>query len=301
MGKSPQEIFREFEDVDPELHRGRGDVKYHLGYSSDWRHRRAAARSICRCASIPATWSSSIRWPLGRMRAKQDRDGDISARAGHGAADPRRRGLRRRRRSCRRRSTSASWPATRSAARCTSSSTTRSASPRRREQGRSSTYATDVAKMLQIPIFHVNGEDPEAVAQVVRLAMDFRRDVPARRRDRHVLLPPPRATTKATSRRSRSRCCTSAIENRKTVREGYLEQLLKLGGITRDEADEIAAQQPRAAGGRACRSPAARSTCRGRRCSAACGTATAAGASAWTTMSRPASPRSSLLQLARRA
>ncbi len=42
------------------------------------------------------------------------------------------------------------------------------------EEGRSTTYATDVAKMLQIPIFHVNGEDAEAVAQVVRLAMDFR-------------------------------------------------------------------------------------------------------------------------------
>ena len=41
-------------------------------------------------------------------------------------------------------------------------------------EARSSTYATDVAKMLQIPIFHVNGEDPEAVAQVVTLAMDFR-------------------------------------------------------------------------------------------------------------------------------
>ena len=36
MGKSPREIFREFDDLDPELHRGRGDVKYHLGYSSDW-------------------------------------------------------------------------------------------------------------------------------------------------------------------------------------------------------------------------------------------------------------------------
>src|SRR5207244_2787532 len=41
-------------------------------------------------------------------------------------------------------------------------------------EARSSTYVTDVAKMLQIPVFHVNGEDPEAVAQVVRLAMDFR-------------------------------------------------------------------------------------------------------------------------------
>ncbi|HVR64746.1 MAG TPA: 2-oxoglutarate dehydrogenase E1 component [Polyangia bacterium] len=38
----------------------------------------------------------------------------------------------------------------------------------------STTYATDVARMLQIPIFHVNGEDPEAVSQVVDLALDFR-------------------------------------------------------------------------------------------------------------------------------
>jgi 2-oxoglutarate dehydrogenase E1 component len=40
--------------------------------------------------------------------------------------------------------------------------------------GYSSTYATDVARMLQIPIFHVNGEDVEAIAQVVDLAVDFR-------------------------------------------------------------------------------------------------------------------------------
>ena len=38
----------------------------------------------------------------------------------------------------------------------------------------STTYATDVARMLQIPIFHVNGEDVEAIAQVVDLAVDFR-------------------------------------------------------------------------------------------------------------------------------
>src|SRR4029079_4184038 len=43
-------------------------------------------------------------------------------------------------------------------------------------EGRASTYCTDVAKMLQSPIFHVNGENPEAVAQVVRLAMDFRQE-----------------------------------------------------------------------------------------------------------------------------
>ena len=42
-------------------------------------------------------------------------------------------------------------------------------------EARSTVYASDVAKMLQAPIFHVNGEDPEAVAQVVRLGMDFRK------------------------------------------------------------------------------------------------------------------------------
>jgi len=42
------------------------------------------------------------------------------------------------------------------------------------QNAKSTTYATDVARMLQIPIFHVNGEDPEAVCQVVDLAVDFR-------------------------------------------------------------------------------------------------------------------------------
>lgn len=42
------------------------------------------------------------------------------------------------------------------------------------EDARSTRYATDVAKMLMVPIFHVHGEDPEAVAHVARLAADYR-------------------------------------------------------------------------------------------------------------------------------
>ncbi len=93
--------------------------------------------------------------------------------------------------------------------------------------------------MLQIPIFHVNGEDPEAVAQVVQLAMDFRRefkrdvviDMYSYRRLGHNEGDEPFFTQPVLYR---------AIKQRKPVREGYLDHLLQLKGVTREEADEIA-------------------------------------------------------------
>ena len=96
--------------------------------------------------------------------------------------------------------------------------------------------------MLQIPIFHVNGEDPEAVAAVVNLAMDFRKqfkrdvviDMYGYRRRGHNEGDEPAFTQPLLYR---------TIERRKSVREGYLEHLLKLGGVTREEADRIAAKR----------------------------------------------------------
>src|SRR5213078_1857225 len=41
---------------------------------------------------------------------------------------------------------------------------------------RSSLYATDVARMIQAPIFHVNGDDPEACVRVAKLAVQYRRE-----------------------------------------------------------------------------------------------------------------------------
>jgi 2-oxoglutarate dehydrogenase E1 component len=106
-------------------------------------------------------------------------------------------------------------------------------------QGRSAMYATSVAKMLPAPIFHVNGEDPEAVAQCVLLALEFRAkfkldvviDMYGYRRLGHNESDEPTFTQPVLYRR---------IAERKPVREGYLEHLLKLGEVTRAEADEIA-------------------------------------------------------------
>ncbi len=93
--------------------------------------------------------------------------------------------------------------------------------------------------MLQIPIFHVNGEDPEAVAQVVNLAMDFRNefekdvviDMYAYRRLGHNEGDEPRYTQPL---------MYAAIDAKKPVRESYLEHLLSMNELTRQEADAIA-------------------------------------------------------------
>jgi 2-oxoglutarate dehydrogenase E1 component len=92
--------------------------------------------------------------------------------------------------------------------------------------------------MLQIPIFHVNGEDPEAVAQVVKLSMEFRRafkrdvvmNMYCYRRHGHSEGDEPAFTQPVMYR---------AIESRKSVREGYLDHLLELRDISRETADEI--------------------------------------------------------------
>ena len=73
-----------------------------------------------------------------------------------------------------RRSTSRASPATRPAARSTSSPTTRSASPPTPREGRSTLYASDLAKGFEIPVVHVNADDPEACLAAVRLAFAYR-------------------------------------------------------------------------------------------------------------------------------
>ncbi|MDQ3896646.1 MAG: multifunctional oxoglutarate decarboxylase/oxoglutarate dehydrogenase thiamine pyrophosphate-binding subunit/dihydrolipoyllysine-residue succinyltransferase subunit, partial [Actinomycetota bacterium] len=104
------------------------------------------------------------------------------------------------------------------------------------EEARSSVYPTDVAKMVQAPIFHVNGDDPEAVVRVARLAFGFRQrfhkdvviDMVCYRRHGHNEGDDPSYTQPLMYKR---------IEARRSVRKLYTETLVRRGDITLDEAE----------------------------------------------------------------
>jgi 2-oxoglutarate dehydrogenase E1 component len=240
LGKSAREIFREFEDTDPELHLGRGDVKYHLGHSNDWMTAAGRKVHISLCFN-PSHLEYVNPVALGRMRAKQDRAGDLERARGmvlliHGDAAFAGEGIVQETLNLGQLEAYTVGGAIHVVVNNQIGFTTSPA------EASSTTYATDVAKMLQSPIFHVNGEDPEAVAQVVKLAMDFRltfrRDVVidmfCYRRRGHNEGDEPSFTHPLLYR---------AIAQRKSVREGYLDHLLELGGMTREEADRIAEER----------------------------------------------------------
>lgn len=101
---------------------------------------------------------------------------------------------------------------------------------------RSTVYATDIAKMVDAPIFHVNGDDPEAVCFVVQAAMDFRKtfqkdvvvDVICFRKLGHNEGDDPTLTQPLMYR---------AISQHPGTRALYAEQLIKEGVITQEEAE----------------------------------------------------------------
>jgi len=240
LGKSPRQIFREFEDADPQLNMGRGDVKYHLGHSSDWTTSTGHKIHLSLCFN-PSHLEFVNTVAQGRMRAKQDRVGDVDRRRGmvlliHGDAAFAGEGIVQ---ETLNNSELDGYKTGGTLHIIVNNQVGFTTSP---YQSRSSAYATDVAKMLQIPIFHVNGEDPESVAQVVRLALEFRQtfqrdvviDMYCYRRRGHNEGDEPRFTQPL---------LYQAIDNRKSVREGYLDHLLKMKGVTREEAETIADQR----------------------------------------------------------
>jgi 2-oxoglutarate dehydrogenase E1 component len=240
MNKGAQEIFREFADLDPKLFLGRGDVKYHLGHSADWTTATGKDVHLSLCFN-PSHLEFVSPVVIGRVRSKQDRVEDskrehIMGLIIHGDAAFIGEGVVQETFNL---SEVAAYHTGGTIHVVVNNQIGFITSP---HEARSSEYATDVAKMLQIPIFHVNGEDPEAVAQVVRLAMDFRKefhrdvviDMYCFRRRGHNEQDEPAFTHPVMYR---------AIEKRKSVRDAYLEHLLNLGSLSHEEADAIAKEQ----------------------------------------------------------
>ncbi|MDN4471709.1 multifunctional oxoglutarate decarboxylase/oxoglutarate dehydrogenase thiamine pyrophosphate-binding subunit/dihydrolipoyllysine-residue succinyltransferase subunit [Demequina sp. SYSU T00b26] len=106
------------------------------------------------------------------------------------------------------------------------------------QDSRSTRYATDMAKGYQIPIFHVNGDDPEACVRAARLAFEYREafhrdvivDMVCYRRRGHNEGDDPSMTQPR---------MYDLIEAKRSVRHLYTESLIRRGDITTDEADQV--------------------------------------------------------------
>ncbi|MEO7111285.1 MAG: 2-oxoglutarate dehydrogenase E1 component, partial [Polyangiaceae bacterium] len=104
---------------------------------------------------------------------------------------------------------------------------------------RSTRYCTDITRMMKVPVFHVNGEDPEAVIQVTRLAVEFRErfqkdvviDMYCYRKYGHNEGDEPRFTQPM---------MYALIDKKPTVRQTYVAQLVDAGEITKEQAEQIA-------------------------------------------------------------
>jgi 2-oxoglutarate dehydrogenase E1 component len=236
LGKSPRTIFQEFEDVDAETFLGHGDVKYHLGHHSDWTTRQGDVVHLSLCFN-PSHLEFVTPVALGRVRARQDRLGDRDraksmALVVHGDAAFMGQGVVQESINLSQLEGYRTGGTLHVVVNNQIGFTTDPA------DGRSTRYCTDVAKMLQVPIFHVNGEDPEAVAQVVSLALDFRRewcrdviiDMYCYRRRGHNETDEPAFTQPVMYRE---------IAKRASVREGYLKRLTGTDSLTAEVAEQM--------------------------------------------------------------
>ena len=192
LGKLHRAIFHEFKggSSTPNEIQGSGDVKYHLGSSSD----REFDDNECTVAyrQSVASWKSSIRSWWARCAPSAQLGATREDRPGHAGAHPRRRGVCGTGRGGWNVSVCPDCAAIAPAARCISSSTTRSGSPPDPRFSRSSPYCTDVAKMVEAPIFHVNGDDPEALSTPIRSRPSFGRNFNSDVFIDLVCYPPPR-------------------------------------------------------------------------------------------------------------
>ncbi|HKR66693.1 MAG TPA: multifunctional oxoglutarate decarboxylase/oxoglutarate dehydrogenase thiamine pyrophosphate-binding subunit/dihydrolipoyllysine-residue succinyltransferase subunit, partial [Thermoanaerobaculia bacterium] len=236
LGKSYEQIFREFEgDIDPNSREGSGDVKYHLG--ADGVHQTPAGSFMrLTLASNPSHLEAVDPIVEGMVRAKQKLIGDKNralvlpvllhgdaAFAGQGVVAE-----------TLNLSQLQGYRTGGTVHLVINNQIGFTTGP---ESARSSTYATDVAKMVQAPIFHVNGDDPEACIRAMKLAYDFRQqfhkdvvvDLVCYRRHGHNEGDEPSLTQPKMYK---------LIKEHRSVRKIYTEQLLRKGDISPEEAEQ---------------------------------------------------------------
>jgi 2-oxoglutarate dehydrogenase E1 component len=238
LEKPVQLIVSEFEDSGGTT-QGSGDVKYHLGYSAETVTRRGDPIHLSLTFN-PSHLEAVDPVVEGRVRAKQDRHGDTehvrvmplllhgdSAFSGQGLVaevlnlselDGYRTG---------------------GTIHVIVNNQIGFTTPPR--ESRSTPYATDVARMLAIPIFHVNGEDPVAVAAVVQVAVAWRQrfhrdvviDMYCYRKYGHNEGDEPSFTQPLIYK---------FIRSKPSPRQAYARRMVELGHITQAEADRIFAE-----------------------------------------------------------
>jgi 2-oxoglutarate dehydrogenase E1 component len=248
VGKSYKEIFSEFEgNLDPESVQGSGDVKYHKGAAGSFVGMSGTTVPVA-MASNPSHLEAVSPVVEGMARAKQDRlapptDGTpaalrtrrdefpVLAVLVHGDAAFAGQGIVSETLNLSGLSGYRIGGAIHVVINNQVGFTT---SP---EAARSSFYPTDVAKMVQAPILHVNGDDPEACVRAARLAVAFRDqfhkdvviDMVCYRRHGHNEGDDPSYTQPLMYRK---------IDTMRSVRKLYTETLVRRGDITIDEAEQ---------------------------------------------------------------
>ena len=236
-GKSYAQIFSEFEgNQDPKSVQGSGDVKYHLGTEGSFTAESGATTSVYLAAN-PSHLEAVDPVLEGVVRAKQDRidlggdgfsvlpiliHGD-AAFAGQGVVFEtlnlaQLRGYR----------TGGTVHV------IINNQVGFTTGP---SSSRSSQYATDVVKGLQVPVFHVNGDDPEACVRVAELAFEYREQF-----DRDVVIDMlcyrRRGHNEGDDPSMTQPLMYNLIEAKRSVRKLYTETLVARGDITITEAEQ---------------------------------------------------------------
>ncbi len=172
IGRSPSEIFSRFEDVDPRTVLGGGDVKYHMGATGDYTSPTGQTVAL-HLASNPSHLEAVNPVVMGRARAWQIRIGEEGKQRVlpiilHGDAAFAGQGITAESLNM---ASLAGYSIGGTMHIITNNLLGFTANP---EESNSTRFATDLAKRLPIPIFHVNGEDPDTAMRIATIAAEYR-------------------------------------------------------------------------------------------------------------------------------